>query len=48
VYKNATLTGHVALDRYATDPRYQAYCAQLVALCGGPEGITVYDIETKE
>lgn len=34
-----------ALARYAADPRHQALGAQLVALCGGADGITVYDIE---
>lgn len=34
-----------ALARYAADPRHQALGARLVALCGGAERITVYDIE---
>ncbi|MCF2871829.1 Dabb family protein [Octadecabacter sp. G9-8] len=35
-----------ALDLYAADPRHQALGARLVALCGGADGIKVYDIET--
>lgn len=34
-----------ALARYAADARHQALGARLVALCGGPDRITVYDIE---
>jgi antibiotic biosynthesis monooxygenase (ABM) superfamily enzyme len=34
-----------ALARYAADPRHQALGARLVALCGGADRITVYDIE---
>jgi hypothetical protein len=34
-----------ALARYADDPRHQALGARLVALCGGADRITVYDIE---
>jgi len=39
-------TDRAALDRYANDPRHQALGARLVALCGGADGIKVYDIET--
>lgn len=35
-----------SLDRYATDPRHKALGAQLVALCGGADGIMVYDISS--
>ncbi|MGI3186373.1 Dabb family protein [Nioella aestuarii] len=34
-----------ALARYAADPRHRALGARLVALCGGADRITVYDIE---
>ena len=37
-----------SLHRYADDPRHQALGARLVALCGGAEGIKVYDISTGE
>ena len=35
-----------ALASYASDPRHQALGRRLVALCGGADGIKVYDIET--
>jgi hypothetical protein len=44
----ATFTDCAALARYAHDPRHQALGVRLVALCGGPEAIKVYDIETKD
>ncbi|WP_127558224.1 Dabb family protein [Nioella ostreopsis] len=34
-----------ALARYAADPRHLVLAARLVALCGGADRITVYDIE---
>lgn len=37
-----------ALERYAADPRHQSLGARLVALCGGADGIKVYDIDTGE
>ena len=43
---HATYTDRAALDRHARDPRHQALGARLVALCGGADGIKVYDIET--
>jgi quinol monooxygenase YgiN len=45
---HATFTDRAALARYAHDPRHQALGARLVALCGGPEAIKVYDIETND
>jgi hypothetical protein len=39
-------TDRAALATYATDPRHQALGERLVALCGGTDGIKVYDIET--
>ncbi len=33
-----------ALQNYANDPRHQALGAKLVDLCGGADGIKVYDI----
>ena len=44
----ATFTDRPALARYANDPRHQVLGARLVTLCGGPEAIKVYDIETKD
>jgi hypothetical protein len=43
---HGTFTDRAALERYAADPRHQALGARLVALCGGADGIKVYDIET--
>lgn len=37
-------TDERALQTYATDPRHRALGARLVALCGGGDGITVFDI----
>lgn len=42
---HATFADRAALERYATDPRHQALGARLVALCGGENGITVYDLD---
>lgn len=41
-----TYTDRAALERYASDPRHRSLGARLVALCGGPDRIKVYDIET--
>jgi hypothetical protein len=41
----ARFEDRAALTRYAADPRHQALGARLVALCGGADRITVYDIE---
>lgn len=41
-------TDRAALDRYATDPRHQTLGGQLVALCGGAERITVYDMDCSD
>lgn len=35
-----------ALDAYANDQRHQALGGRLVALCGGSDGIKVYDVAT--
>ena len=40
-----TYTDRAALAFYAADPRHQALGGRLVALCGGADGIKVYDIE---
>ena len=37
-----------ALNRYAADPRHADLGARLVALCGGADGIKVYDLDTGE
>jgi stress responsive alpha/beta barrel protein len=34
-----------ALARYAADPRHLVFAERLAALCGGADGIRVYDIE---
>ena len=39
-------SNRAALDRYANDPRHRAFGSRLVALCGGGDGIKVYDIQT--
>lgn len=44
---HGVFTDAAALTRYAGDPRHQAFGARLVALCGGADGIKVYDIETR-
>lgn len=43
---HGTYTDRVALASYANDPRHQALGGRLVALCGGTDGIKVYDVET--
>lgn len=43
---HATFDNRAALDRYAADPRHRALGKRLLALCGGPDAIKVYDIET--
>ncbi|AGI66056.1 hypothetical protein OAN307_c02970 [Octadecabacter antarcticus 307] len=45
---HATFTDRTALARYGSDLRHQALGARLVGLCGGPEAIKVYDIDTKD
>ena len=41
-----TFDNAAALADYADDPEHQALGKRLVALCGGGEGIMVYDIDT--
>lgn len=45
---HATFTNRTAFASYASDARHLALGARLVGLCGGPEAIKVYDIDTKD
>lgn len=42
---HASFKDRAALDRYAGDPRHRTLGARLVALCGGADGIMVYDLD---
>jgi hypothetical protein len=43
---HGTYTDRAALSSYAADPHHQVLGGRLVALCGGTDGIKVYDLET--
>ncbi|SMX39804.1 Dabb family protein [Octadecabacter ascidiaceicola] len=43
---HGSYTDSAALASYASDLRHQALGGRLVTLCGGVDGIKVYDIET--